>query len=240
MLPREILPPKVRFTFALKVANFLSPATSTTVTVVQKASLRAAAHPGRRPQDDDARREAAARARPTSLCDGLSLAERRMVIEWRENAASSPPTAAASCPRTHACSRCRGHARLRTTYRFEALVYMQQDPSINATSKCSVYVQPQPLVAGLDGGVERIVGADASLTLDASPSYDPDAVEGENATLAYAWSCANVSAMPATPCVDATGAPLQPALDAFGATNATVTSRRARSRRATATSSRCA
>ena len=61
-----------------------------------------------------------------------------------------------------------------------------------------------------------MVGATAALPLKTT-----DAVEGENATLAYAWSCANVSATPATPCVDASGALLQPALDAFA--TATVT-----------------
>ena len=89
VLPREILPPKVRFTFALKVANFLSPATSTTVTVVQKASLPA---PHALIQGDDPKtttRDEKLRlvltADQPNLCDGLSLAERRMVIEWREN-----------------------------------------------------------------------------------------------------------------------------------------------------------
>ena len=91
---------------------------------------------------------------------------------------------------------------LRKTYNFEAVVYMQMDPSINATSKCSVYVAPQPLVAGLGGGATRIVGEDVALTLDASPSYDPDAAdESSNATLAFAWSCVNASDPARPPCV---------------------------------------
>ena len=110
-----------------------------------------------------------------NLCDGLSLAERRMVIEWRENTGQFAADGGGLVPENpRVLSVPAGTLRLRATYRFEALVYMQQDPAINATSKCSVYVQPQPLVAGLDGGVERIVGAAARRTLDASPSYDPD------------------------------------------------------------------
>ena len=225
-IPRLFLPAKVRYTFTLRVANFLSAATSAASVLVLKASMPAphASIQGHDPKTTtrDARLRLVLSAEQPNLCAGLSLDERRMVIEWREltgRFATDGGSLAAENPRVLTVPAFT--LSLRATYRFEAFVYMQKDPSINATSRCSVYVAPQPLVAGLSGGATRVIGADIPLCLDASPSYDPDAARGSNATLAYAWSCANVSATPATPCVDASGALLQPALDAFA--TATVT-----------------
>jgi hypothetical protein len=73
-----------------------------------------------------------------------------------------------------------------TTYTFQVVGYMVDDPSINNTATVEVVVGLQKIVALIAGGSFRQFGIGTTFTLDASSSYDPDASSGN---LKYFWSC---------------------------------------------------
>ena len=74
-----------------------------------------------------------------------------------------------------------------STQSYSLQVVVVDRRGLNNTATTKIVVGQSPLVAAIDGG-DRIVGISEPLTLDASPSADPDAPD-DSSGLIFAWSC---------------------------------------------------
>ena len=202
-IARSALPEKTKITFALTVVNFLGMVASETLTV----SKGSAPSPLVYIQGDSPKRTTRSvemklqlSAWQPQLCQGVTLTSSTMLFSWVELTGrfqTSGGSFATVNPRTLTIPE-----NLLTPleeYEFLAIVKMDGSPHINNTARVVVVVEQQPLIAAIGGGATRVVGADAWLTLDASPSYDPDE---SNSTWHFAWSCLNVTEQPPSPCVE--------------------------------------
>merc|ERR1719230_1818309 len=75
-------------------------------------------------------------------------------------------------------------------YTFQVLAYMMSAPNISNTATLQVFVEEQPVVAGISNGATSTSGTDNYLVMDGSATYDPD---NSSEPFVYDWSCVDDS-----------------------------------------------
>uniref|UniRef100_A0A7S2CQ39 PKD/REJ-like domain-containing protein n=2 Tax=Florenciella parvula TaxID=236787 RepID=A0A7S2CQ39_9STRA len=78
----------------------------------------------------------------------------------------------------------------KTTYKFQVLARMSNEPTLNATAVVTVIVETQAVVAGISGGATSVAGTDSDFTMSAAASVDPDS---STDAWEYEWSCTDTS-----------------------------------------------
>ena len=199
IVTRTAFPEQTKLTFRFTVTNFLGQIGATTFTV-SKAGLPApiiyiqGSNPMTTTKSVQLKLQLS--AWQPQLCQGVTLSSSTMEFGWNEltgNYLSAGGSFGTINPRTLTIMA--NTLVPLQTYMFEAIVCMKGDPHINSSATVTVNVAQQALVVAISGGTTRVVGADATLSLDASASYDPD---GGTSPWYYAWTCNNVTARPLT------------------------------------------
>ena len=116
-----------------------------------------------------------------ALCPGDKTGTTALIYEWtcsREDAVSTSVD-----PRYFKID----PFGFNSTQSYSLQVVVTDRLGLNNTATTKIEVGQSPLVAAIDGG-DRIVGVSEGLTLDASPSADPDAPNDASGLL-FAWSC---------------------------------------------------
>ncbi|XP_032231194.2 uncharacterized protein LOC5506859 isoform X1 [Nematostella vectensis] len=79
------------------------------------------------------------------------------------------------------------------TYTLTVTAAMASDQTLSSTKSITLNVESSPLVARIRGGATKVVGATSTMTMDASPSIDPDKT---SETAWYRWACFDSSENP--------------------------------------------
>ena len=184
-VPSALLMAGARYTFSLVLTNFLGAASP-------KASFTVTVDAGSIPllQISSGARYDMFRPSPLSLfadaavavCPGEKAGSTALTYLWECSYPGVTSTMVDIDPRYF---RLPGFT-LNASTNFEVNVWVFDKRGNNNTALVQVHVGQSDLVASIDGG-DRNVGVSETLTLDASASYDPDAIGA--AGLAYAWAC---------------------------------------------------
>ncbi|KAJ8600458.1 hypothetical protein CTAYLR_001456 [Chrysophaeum taylorii] len=137
-------------------------------------------------------------------CDGRPNSERQVDFEWLllllfEGGASSSEV---SMPSSSSSSSSSSVARNPSVYKLDAFslttgsVYSlratardQMFPTLSNTAEVTITVKSGDILAVIDGGNERSTSLISTFTLSAGTSRDEDVAPGEDADLAFLWSC---------------------------------------------------
>jgi len=113
-----------------------------------------------------------------------------MAFSWAEITGTLPSTVRLVSPDPKVMVVAPNSLRSGKKYTFQVTVAMAYNPMLNNTAIVHVVVKRQPLMCIISGG-NRQVGTKQDLTLDASPSFDPDSLSGAST---FSWRCSqNVS-----------------------------------------------
>lgn len=120
-------------------------------------------------------------------CVDFDVSSNKMGFIWSETSGGHLSGSLASTKNPRALSIAKDTLIAETTYVFEVIGYMIDDPNINSTATVEVNVKLQDIIAIISGGTFQQYGSLQAFTLGSSSSYDPDNSAG---TLSYYWSCA--------------------------------------------------